>query len=107
VQKLKSPYPITKQQQEDLDKIGIKAFSSVNEIQRYLDNPQLINMKSQPSKLLDSQNSEKVAGIWRNAYYLSTSIDETAIRKQPTKSLTSVEFPQAFNPLRGDDQSPT
>jgi hypothetical protein len=50
-------------------------------------------MKAQPSKLLDSQNSDKVAGIWRNAYYLSTSIDETGVRKQPAKSMSNVEFP--------------
>lgn len=81
--------------------MGLKAFTSVNEIQRYLDNPSLINLKSQPSKLLESQNSEKVAGIWRNAYYLSTSIEETNIRKQPAKSMSNVEFPQSFNPLRG------
>jgi hypothetical protein len=45
-----SPYPV---KPVDLDKVGIKAFSSVNEIQRYLENPQLINQKAMPSKLLD------------------------------------------------------
>lgn len=48
----KSPYPI--QKPEDNEKLGLKAFTSVNEIQRYLDNPNLINMKAQPSRLLDT-----------------------------------------------------
>lgn len=72
-----TPYPVDK---VNLDKIGLKAFASVNEIQRYLENPQLIGMKLQPSKLLDPVNNSTVAGIWRNAYYLSTSIDETNVR---------------------------
>lgn len=61
-----------------------------------------------PSKLLDSSNSEKVAGVWRNAYYLSTSIEETNIRKQPAKSMSNVEFPSSFQPLREgrDEGSP-
>jgi hypothetical protein len=71
-----------------MDKLGLKTFASVNEIQRYLDNPQLITMKGQPTKLIDTQNSQNVAGIWRNAYYLSTSIEENNIRKMPAKSMS-------------------
>lgn len=100
-----SPFPI---KPEDIDKASIKAFASVNEIQRYLDNPQLINVKSQPSKLLDTQNNYGVGGIWRNAYYLSTSIEETNIRKQPAKSMSQIEFPQSYQQLSNQDQmSPT
>ena len=38
-QQPQNPYPVKK---GEIDKVGIKAFSSVNEIQRYLENPQLI-----------------------------------------------------------------
>ena len=49
-----------------------------------------------------------MAGIWRNAYFLSTNIDETDVRKQAAKSMANVEFPASFNPLRDyDQQSPT
>jgi len=41
-QKAISPYPIPN---EEMDKLGLKTFASVNEIQRYLDNPTLINLK--------------------------------------------------------------
>ena len=40
-----------------MDKLGLKTFASVNEIQRYLDNPQLIALKAQPTKLIDNANS--------------------------------------------------
>ena len=98
-QKAASPYPIPN---EEMDKVGLKTFATVNEIQRYLDNPALINMKAQPTKLVDSSNSQNVAGIWRNAYYLSTSVEENNIRKMPAKSMSQLEFPQSFQPLRDD-----
>ena len=41
-QKTVSPYPIPN---DEMDKLGLKTFASVNEIQRYLDNPALINLK--------------------------------------------------------------
>jgi hypothetical protein len=46
----KSPYPI---KQDEMDRIGLKTFSNSNEIQRYLENPSLINAKNQPTKLID------------------------------------------------------
>ncbi len=47
-----------------------------------------------------------MAGIWRNAYYLSTSIEENNIRKYPAKSMSTLEFPQKFNPLKQDNGDP-
>ena len=76
-----------------MDKVAMKTFSNSNEIQRYMENPSLINVKNQPTKLIDPSNSSNVAGIWRNAYYLSTTIEENNIRKYPAKSMSQLEFP--------------
>jgi hypothetical protein len=92
-QKAITPYPIPN---DEMDKLGLKTFASVNEIQRYLDNPTLINLKGQPTKLIDTNNSQNVAGIWRNAYFLSTTIEENTVRKMPAKSMSQLEFPQSF-----------
>lgn len=35
------------------DTVGFKAFSSVKDIHQYLENPQLLNMKNQPTRLVD------------------------------------------------------
>ena len=79
--------------QPSFDGMGMKAFTSVNEISRYLDNPQLLNLKNQPNRLLDPQNSNQTAGLWRNAFYLSTSIDDANVRKMPPKSVSEIQSP--------------
>jgi len=60
----------------------------MKDISRYLD-PHLLNLKNQPNKLIDPNYSGNSAGLWRNAYYLSTSIEDANLRKMAPTTMNS------------------
>ena len=63
---------------------GKEALKSIKEIRKHLTNPQLLNYKNgeKPAGLaVDEMRGSASSNVWRNAYYLSTTIEESNQRK--------------------------